>query len=89
MAQDVTAHLCSHRACAAIGERKSEAASDNNDRGSIEWGHALFAELGVDKGTAEASGVGSVMEHKIVEHLRTIRPDLDQRSSRRALEFAQ
>ena len=63
--------------------------SDNNDRGSIEWGHALFAELGVERGTAEASGVGSVMEHKIVEHLRTIRPDLDTRSSRRALEFAQ
>ncbi|WP_200934507.1 NgoMIV family type II restriction endonuclease [Nostocoides sp. Soil756] len=63
--------------------------SDNNDRGSVEWGHALFARLAVPPGVSEVERVGSVMEERAASHLSGLRPDLVTARSRSATEFAQ
>lgn len=52
--------------------------SDANDPGSITWGKALFAELGVTPGQPEPRGkIGKMMEDAIITELSSWRPDLD------------
>lgn len=75
--------LCGYRA------NGNPSTSDNNDAGSIEWGHALFAALGVPAEKLEIPLVGSVMERSATDHLATVRPDLVVRQSRPALAFDQ
>lgn len=84
MTAPFAASLCGYRST-----NGNPSTSDNNDPLSIEWGRALFAQLGVLSDTPEVSGVGSSMERMAGEHLASVRPDLVTRSSRKALEFAQ
>lgn len=63
--------------------------SDNSDKGSIEWGHALFQALGVAANTMEVASVGAVMESRAAQHLASLRPDLRIGMSRSAWEFEQ
>lgn len=83
MTAPFAATLCGYR------QNGNPSTSDNNDQGSIEWGRELFGELGVVSNTPEVVGVGTVVERHTVEHLQSLRSDLDTRSSRRALEFEQ
>jgi hypothetical protein len=77
------AKLCGYRA------NGNPSTSDNNDAGSIEWGHALFAALGVPEDKPETPLVGSMLERSAAEHLASVRPDLVVRQSRPALVFDQ
>lgn len=84
MTAPFAADLCGYRA-----GNGNPSTSDNNDRLSVEWGRALFDELGVQPGTAEVTGVGSVMESKVALHLAGLRPDLVIANSRSAGDFEQ
>lgn len=75
--------LCGYRA------NGNPSTSDNGDQGSIGWGHALFRALGVMAGCREIASVGNVMESAAAAHLASLRPDLNVRQSRAALEFEQ
>lgn len=77
------ADLCGYR------PNGNPSTSDSHDPGSIEWGHALFAALGVVPGTTEIPQVGSAMEKRAAAHLTSLRPDLMLAQSRPALEFDQ
>lgn len=77
------AELCGYR------PNGNPSTSDNNDSGSIEWGHALFRALGVAPGQSEIPKVGSVMEARAAEHLQSLRADLRIANSRSASEFEQ
>ena len=77
------AELCGYRS------NGNPSTSDNNDTGSIEWGHALFRALGVPLKQPEVAKVGSVMETRAAEHLQSLRPDLRIANSRPASEFEQ
>lgn len=63
--------------------------SDSNDKGSIEWGHELFNQLGVPAGKPEVSSIGNAVELAVVSHLGEIRPDLTIESSKPAVNFDQ
>lgn len=83
MTAPFAASLCGYRT------NGNPSTSDNNDRGSIEWGYAMFEALGVQAKTPEVANVGRAMEAAVADHLRAIRPDLVTRLSRSALEFDQ
>jgi hypothetical protein len=76
--------LCGYRS-----GNENPSTSDNNDRLSVEWGRALFEELGVQPDAPEVAGVGSVMESKVAHHLASLRPDLVIANSRSAGDFEQ
>lgn len=50
--------------------------SDKNDSGSVEWGHAIFAELRVNPSAPELKLIGSQMEKAASRELQGLRPDL-------------
>ena len=63
--------------------------SDSNDAGSVEWGHALFNELGVPSGAPAAPQIGELMESGVARDLLARRPDLAIGTSRPARDFEQ
>lgn len=77
--------LCGYR----DSGRGNPSTSDNNDKGSIQWGQALFEALGVLPATPEVQKIGAVMETAVADHLRLVRPDLIIQQSRSAIEFEQ
>ncbi|WP_346777476.1 NgoMIV family type II restriction endonuclease [Rhodococcus sp. HNM0563] len=84
MTAPFAAELCGYRPT-----NGNPSTSDNNDKGSIELGHALFEALGVPKGTPGVEDIGSAMEQKVADHLSKVRPDLVVAQSRSAIEFEQ
>lgn len=83
MTAPFAASLCGYRS------NGNPSTSDNNDSGSIEWGHAMFQALGVSPSKPEIPNVGKIMEAAAAQHLASVRPDLVFRQSRPALEFEQ
>jgi hypothetical protein len=73
------------------GYRKSgnPSTSDSNDKGSIEWGNALFNELVVPADQEELPKIGEAVELAVIDHLKQARPDLDIEPSRPAVGFDQ
>jgi hypothetical protein len=63
--------------------------SDNNDKGSIELGQALFDQLGVPSNAPDVEEVGSELERQARAHLEAIRPDLAVGGGRSAMDFEQ
>ncbi|MFJ4171668.1 NgoMIV family type II restriction endonuclease [Paenarthrobacter sp. NPDC089714] len=63
--------------------------SDNNDKGSIELGLALFEEMGVPEGQVVGDDPGANMEIAIVNDLQPHRSDLLIRRGPSALAFEQ
>ena len=63
--------------------------SDNHDDLSKVLGRALFDQLGVPAGQIARKDPGADMEIAIVDHLKELRPELDLRRSRSAVEFEQ
>lgn len=83
MTAPFAAKLCGYRSSG------NPSTSDNNDKGSIEWGRELFKELDVEATAKEIPDIGSEVERRTVEHLRTIRQDLEFSGSEHATSFAQ
>lgn len=63
--------------------------SDKNDAMSIELGHAMFRQLGVEPDVPAPEGVGASMERLIVDDLAQRRPDLFIGRSLSASHFSQ
>lgn len=83
MTAPFAASLCGYRG------NGNPSTSDNGDKGSIEWGHALFHALGVPVNRAEVQTVGAVMESYAARHLASLRPDLTIQQSKPASTFEQ
>lgn len=83
MTAPFVAQLCGYR------ESGNPNTSDNNDKQSISWGHALFEQLGVASDAIGPSDVGRAMESTVAAHLADVRPDLFVGSSQQALTFDQ
>jgi len=79
-----TASLCGYR-----DKKGTPNTSDSHDTGSVEFGHALFAELGVPAEAPAVDDVGQAMEEAIVKDLRAHRPDLFIERSQPARDFEQ
>lgn len=82
MTAPFAAALCGYR------DTGHPSTSDKNDAGSVEWGHALFAELAVDLNAAELPSIGDQLERAAATELRRRRPDLTFGSGT-ALDFEQ
>lgn len=83
MAAPFVVDLCGYR---ATGHPNT---SDSNDDGSVEWGHALFDELGVLPGAPASAQIGQLMESGVATDLSGRRPDLAIGTSRPARDFEQ
>lgn len=84
MSAPFAASLCGYR-----DKKGTPNTSDSHDKGSVEFGHALFAELGVPAGAKAVSDIGPAMEEAIVSDLRVRRPDLFIERSQPARNFEQ
>lgn len=76
--------LCGYRA-----KTGAPSTSDAGDPGSIEWGHALFEELGVPRDKPELKNIGTQLEDAALAYLLTIAPQLVMRRSQSIRQFAQ
>lgn len=83
MTPEFVADLCGFR------PNGNPSTSDNNDSLSVEWGHALFSELGVPSGRPEVVRVGDEMERAAGDYLAGLRPDLEVERSRPVHAFEQ
>lgn len=83
MTAPFAAKLCGYRPSG------NPSTSDNNDRGSVEWGAELFRELGVGPETKEVPNIGAEVERLTVQDLATVRQDLEFAGSRHASAYAQ
>ncbi|WP_081878160.1 NgoMIV family type II restriction endonuclease [Nocardia brasiliensis] len=83
MTAPFAAALCGYRT------NGNPSTSDNHDKGSIVWGHAVFQALGVAFTKPEIPNVGIKMEEEVTRHLSSVRPDLVFQRSQPALAFEQ
>jgi hypothetical protein len=77
------ANLCGYR------KSGNPSTSDSNDAGSVEWGHALFNELGVPANRPELPSIGSAVEVAVIGDLKQAHPDLLIEPSKPAVGFDQ
>jgi hypothetical protein len=78
------ADLCGYRK-----KSGNPSTSDSHDKGSVEWGHALFEMLQVPASALELTDIGNAVEHAVISHLKPTRPDLTIERSRPAIDFDQ
>jgi hypothetical protein len=78
------ANLCGYRP-----KSGNPSTSDSHDKGSVEWGHALFDELQVPADRPELPNIGDAVESAVEKHLKQIRPDLAIGRSQPAVGFDQ
>ncbi|MHA3700632.1 NgoMIV family type II restriction endonuclease [Jatrophihabitans sp. YIM 134969] len=83
MTASFAASLCGYR------ETGAPSISDAGDPGSIAWGHALFARLGVEKHVPEVKGVGLKLEELTASQIAQAFPAFVVRRSQLIRSFEQ